>query len=405
MKLADKQTIMPKTSKAKPILKRITMLLVGAVLLLSACSISQEITPTLSASTQEPPTLTSSPTASITASPTPKLTSVLVEMLFTSTLTSTPKNTSTPTPTLPSLEFSIPSPTATTTTESPWRPPAYPVPWAPTSHDHFYFSRPIAAKDVKLPFTNYRYANVFFGDHVHTGMDIPADLRESVLAAGDGKVVWAGYGLYRGGISLDDPYGISVVIKHSFGYQGQPLFTVYAHLDETIVHAGDIVAAGDEIGLVGNTGESTGPHLHFEVRVGENDFFATRNPALWLAPPQGWGVLAGQIMSSGGRLLENESVYIHSRLDVENEDEEDEVWIAKSYTMEGINSDPYYQENFVLSDLPAGYYRVNIPYIWTVFTKVIEIRPGEVTYITFEGWKGINVTEPPKPEILFTPAP
>ncbi|MEA2008340.1 MAG: M23 family metallopeptidase, partial [Chloroflexota bacterium] len=311
----------------------------------------------------------------------------------------------TPTSTLPSLEFSIPSPTATTTDEVVWRPPAYPVPWAPTPHDHFYFSRPIAASDVKLPFTNYRYANVFFGDHVHTGMDIPADIREPVLAAGDGKVVWAGYGLYRGGLSLDDPYGNSVVIRHSFGYQGQPLFTVYAHLNETTVRAGDVVSAGDEIGLVGNTGESTGPHLHFEVRVGENDFFATYNPALWLSPPQGWGVLAGQIMSSDGRLLENESVYIHSRLDVENEEEEDEVWIAKSYTMDGINSDSYYQENFVLSDLPAGYYRVNIPYIWTVFTKVIEIRPGEVTYITFEGWKGINVTEPPEPEILFTPAP
>ena len=374
-------------------------------LLLSACRASQESTPTLPISTKQPPTIPPSPTASITASPTPKLTSVLVEALFTPTLTPTPKNTPTPTPTLPSLEFSIPSPTATTTTEAPWRPSAYPVPWAPTSHDHHYFSRPIAAEDVKLPFTNYRYANVFFGDHVHTGVDIPADMGKPVLATGDGKVVWAGYGLYRGGTRLDDPYGISVVIKHSFGYQGQPLFTVYAHLDETSVQAGDIVATGDELGLIGNTGDSTGPHLHFEVRVGENDFYSTRNPTLWLAHPQGWGVLVGRIESSYGRLLENQSIYLHSRLDVENEDEEDEVWIANSYTMNGINSDPYYQENFVLGDLPVGHYRVNIPYVWTEFTKVIEIHPGEITYITFQGWRGITVTEPPEQDVLFTPAP
>jgi len=385
--------------------EKITKIMLLVALLLSACRASQDTAPTLFATTQELPTLPPSPTASITPSPTPKLTSVLVEALFTPTLTPTLKITSTPTPTLPSLEFSIPSPTATTTTEAPWRPPTYPIPWAPTSHDHFYFSRPIAADDVKLPFTNYRYANVFFGDHVHTGMDIPADMGKPVLAAGDGKVVWSGYGLYRGGIRLDDPYGISVVIKHSFGYQGQPLFTVYAHLDETIVQTGDVVVTGDEIGLIGNTGDSTGPHLHFEVRVGENDFYSTRNPALWLAPPQGWGVLVGRIESSYGRLLENQSIYLHSRLDVENEDEEDEVWIANSYTMNGINSDPYYQENFVLGDLPVGHYRVNIPYVWTVFTKVIEIHPGEITYITFQGWRGITVTEPPEQDVLFTPAP
>ena len=397
---------MPKKGNLQPIFNPITLLLIlGAALVLAACMAPAEATPTLPLPTQESPTLTPSLTASITSSPTPKDTEVLVEVLFTPTLTPTPKDTPTLTPTLPSLEFSIPSPTATTTTEAPWRPPAYPVPWALSPYDHFYFSRPIAADDVKLPLTNYRYANVFFGDHVHTGVDIPADMRMPVLAAGDGKVIWAGYGLYRGGTRSDDPYGISVVIKHSFGYQGQPLYTVYAHLDETTVQAGDVVVAGDEIGLVGNTGHTTGPHLHFEVRVGANDFFATQNPALWMAPPQGWGVLVGRIESSYGRLLENQSIYIHSRLDVENEEEEDQVWIANSYTMDGINSDPYYQENFVLGDLPAGYYRVNIPYVWTIFTQVIEIRPGEITYITFQGWKGINITEPPEPEVLFTPAP
>ncbi len=387
-------------------IKRIAIL-IAAIWLLSACQATLEATPTLPPPTQPEATATLRPSATATAaeSLTPAETAILQAALSTLTASPTPQVTSTPTPTLPSLEFSLPSPTATTTTEAAWRPPAYPVPWAISPYDHFYFSRPIASRDVKLPLSNYRYGNVFFGEHVHTGMDITSDMRKPILAAGDGKVAWAGYGLYRGGVRLDDPYGKSVVIRHSFGYQGEPLFTVYAHLDEITIQEGDVVAAGDQIGLVGDTGHTTGPHLHFEVRVGENDYFATRNPALWLAPPQGWGVLVGRIESSYGRLLENQSIYLHSRLDVENEEEEDEVWIANSYTVNGINSDPYYQENFVLGDLPAGYYRVNIPYVWTVFTKIIEIRPGEVTYITFQGWRGINITEPPEPEVLFTPAP
>lgn len=378
-----------------------------ATLLLSACQTTSEVTPTVTSqpTTENTPTPTASSTASITPTPTPQETDVLLEALFTPTQTPTLEKTATPSPTLPSLAFEIPSPTPTTTDEAVLRPPAYPIPWALSSHDHFYFSRPIAAKDVRLSLVNYRYGDVLFEDYIHTGIDIPTEMRIPILATGDGKVAWAGYGLYLGGTREDDPYGIAVVIKHSFGYQGQSLFTVYAHLDEALVSTGDTVSTGDMIGLAGNTGESTGPHLHFEVRVGQNNFFSTVNPTLWTVPPQGWGILAGQIKTSGGRPLEGQSVYIHTRLDVENEEVEDELRIVKSYTLDGINADPYYQENFVLGDLPAGYYRVNIPYIWTVFTKVIEIRPGEITYFTFEGWKGITVTEPPTPEVLFTPAP
>lgn len=325
-----------------------------------------------------------SPTATASSSPTPQDTAIVQSL---STATPSPENapTVTATATLPSLEFSLPSPTATTTAEAAWRPPAYPVPWAPSPYDHFFFSRPIASRDIKLPLPDYRYGNVFFGDHVHTGMDISSRMKKSVLAARDGKVIWSGYGLYRGGLRLDDPYGISVVIKHDFGYQGEPLFTIYAHLDEATVEEGDLVMAGEQIGRVGNTGHTTGPHLHFEVRIGENDYFATRNPALWLAPPQGWGILAGRIESSYGRLLENTTVYVHSNIDPEADQEEDQLWIGTSYTTNGITPDPFYQENFAIPDLPAGFYRVNIPYFGITFTRIIEIRPGEVTYFTFQG--------------------
>ena len=374
--------------------------------LLTACASAPVAAPTLlPSSTQAEPTSTWTLTPSATLSPTPAETAILQVAASSPTASPSPENTLTPSPTLSSLEFLLPSPTSTTTAEAAWRPPAYPVPWALHPYDHFYFSRPIASQDIKLPLSNYRYGNVFFGEHVHTGMDIPSDMRKPVLAAGDGKVIWSGYGLYRGGVRLDDPYGISVVIKHSFGYRGEPLFTVYAHLDEAIVQEGDLVRAGDQVGMVGDTGHTTGPHLHFEVRVGENDYFATRNPALWLAPPQGWGVLVGRIESGYGRELENQAVYVHSNIDLEAEEDENEFWIVNTYTKENITPDPYYQENLVLPDLPAGYYRVSIPYAGIMFSEVIEIKPGEVTYFTFQGWDGIEVVDPPSPEILFTPSP
>ena len=151
---------------------------------------------------------------------------------------------------------------------SAWRPPLYPTPWAPSAYDHFYFARPIGADEVNWPVADYRYGGEFFEDVIHTGVDIPATKGTTVLAAGAGEVIWAGYGVYRGGYDITDPYGLAVVIRHDFGYQGQPLYTIYGHLDQVDVAEGQFVTTGQPIGLVGETGRVTGPHLHFEVARG-----------------------------------------------------------------------------------------------------------------------------------------
>ncbi|WP_276553967.1 phage tail tape measure protein [Acetobacterium wieringae] len=85
----------------------------------------------------------------------------------------------------------------------------------------------------------------------HSGIDIGAGMGESVMAAGMGEVIFAGDG---GG------YGNMVKIDH-----GDGLITAYAHLSSILASVGDLVDAGDIIGLVGSTGNSTGPHLHFEI--------------------------------------------------------------------------------------------------------------------------------------------
>ncbi|MCJ7734467.1 MAG: M23 family metallopeptidase [Anaerolineales bacterium] len=292
---------------------------------------------------------------------------------------------------------------------NPWRPPVYPVPWLPSPHDHFYFSNPIAAFDIKPAFSTYSYGDVFFENVVHTGIDIPGDLDTPILAAGEGRVIYAGLGVYRGGSNVyDDPYGKAVVIEHSFSYQGQPLYTLYAHLDEILVVEGQNVKSGERIGLMGKTGKTTGPHLHFEVRLGKNEYFSTRNPDLWVSPPQGWGILVGQVLTYEGNLHEQQVVYLYRSEDALLGDElDDRLWIGKSYQNEAINSDPYYKENLTITNIPAGTYIVYIPVtdIGFAYQKTVEIKPGQVTYFRFNVWRGFTSEVPPTPVVIFSPSP
>ncbi len=308
-----------------------------------------------------------------------------------------------PTPGLPTatplpdpLRFVFPTPRPAPI--SAWRPASYPVPWAPTPFDHFYFARPIAADQINWPLQDYRYGGDFLGDAVHTGVDIPAPLDTPVLAVGAGKVIWAGYGLYRGYTDETDPYGLAVAIQHDFGWQNQKLYTVYGHMSEISVVVGQHLQTGDPLGKVGETGRVTGPHLHFEVRVGENTYFSTRNPELWLVPPQGWGVLAGRVLDSNGLLVEKQNLIVTAVESGQN-------WFSRTYSSGTVAGDPYYQENLVIGDLPAGLYRIRIAYAGLNFEKKIDIQPGVVNYFYFEGRDGFRLGLPPLPQPSLTVTP
>jgi murein DD-endopeptidase MepM/ murein hydrolase activator NlpD len=272
-----------------------------------------------------------------------------------------------------------------------WRPPLYPVPWGLGLNDHFLFIRPIAADVVNWALPNYRYGGIFTDtDIIHTGIDIDAPIDTPVYAAGAGTIRWAGFGLYMNDSDKDDPYGLAVAIEHDFGYQGQKLFTIYAHLDRIDVTKGQHVNVGEQIGVVGNTGNTTGPHLHFEVRVSDNNYYTSRNPELWLSPPQGWGVLVGRIMWSGGSLLEKKNLIVKS-LSTE------QTWEVITYGPLAVNQDDNYRENLVLSDLPQGDYEVSITFYGRKYNQTISIQPGAVTYLTFQGVKGFLTSIPPTP--------
>ncbi len=116
--------------------------------------------------------------------------------------------------------------------------------------------QPIALKDFNRisdyfgsredPFTGKRT--------MHHGMDFTGPEGSDIFATGDGEVVEAGYSFYG--------YGNRVIIDHGYGYQ-----TIYAHLKDIKVKRGQKVTRGDVVGALGNTGRSTGAHLHYEVRL------------------------------------------------------------------------------------------------------------------------------------------
>jgi murein DD-endopeptidase MepM/ murein hydrolase activator NlpD len=119
--------------------------------------------------------------------------------------------------------------------------------------------QPIPNKDLEHIASGYgwRIHPVYKVEKMHTGMDFTAPIGTAIRATGNGVVVKVEpYG---------NGYGNNVIINHGYGYE-----TVYAHMSKFAVHVGQKISRGDLIGYVGNTGTSTGPHLHYEVRKNGN---------------------------------------------------------------------------------------------------------------------------------------
>lgn len=119
---------------------------------------------------------------------------------------------------------------------------------------HIPSIQPLSSKYLKTMASGYGYRKdpVYGTSRFHEGMDFSADIGTPVYATGDGVVKSAGW---------ESGYGNSIVIDHGYNY-----ITRFAHLSKMLVRPGQAVKRGDLIGNVGNTGKSTGPHLHYEVR-------------------------------------------------------------------------------------------------------------------------------------------
>lgn len=277
-------------------------------------------------------------------------------------------------------------------------PPPEQVPLSVDGRDHFYFRRPVnsSSNSTSLFFYAYGSDGPTNDLRVHHGIDMPNPIGKEVLAAAPGRVVWAGdnYTWYENGQRIERAYtyGNVIIVEHDFGFNGQRLFTLYAHLQSILVTVDQRVETGQVIGLSGNTGMVSGPHVHFEVRLGQNWYYATRNPLLWMAPYQGHGIVAGRIsypngqsiqdaevrLKQNGKVIDSTTTYVNPK------------WTKKQDTWDVVPDDTW-RENFVFGDVPVGEYEVVVITPGKSYSQTVSVRPATTSFVDF-GQGNVEVT-------------
>jgi hypothetical protein len=244
---------------------------------------------------------------------------------------------------------------------------------------HFILSRPIAPSGNDVVESTYRYGSTQNDlREPHHGVEFANPFGTPVLAAADGEVVFAGSDDNADLSPWSDFYGNAVVIKHAFA--DQDLFTLYGHLSRIDVATGDVITRGAKIGEVGAAGAAIGSHLHFEVRLHDNNYGSTRNPELWLIPRQENGVLAIRITGANGR-------FIPVELNVQTvfpDGSRRSLAQPEAYDFSEknpVSSDELYEENYALGDLPAGDYRLSFVWLGTLHERIIKVEPGKLTFV------------------------
>lgn len=247
------------------------------------------------------------------------------------------------------------------------------------SYGHFAFQRPIGPADNDFVERSYAFGSTLFGERdPHHGVEFMNSEGVPVLAAADGKVVVAGtdhiniYGLGT------DFYGHLVIIEHQLVNYKVPVYTLYGHLSQVMVEEGQTVKTGDVIGSVGKSGRAMGMHLHFEVRVAGMGYYDARNPELWIMPHEGNGVLVGRIINPDGETRYYPEIKVERILPDGTIDD----YHPEPYADKNLKDDEFYQEVFVVGDLPAGKYRVTFSPPGVDEVMDIEIFAGKVTQIT-----------------------
>lgn len=283
-------------------------------------------------------------------------------------------------------------------TQAGYRPPPIAVPLSRHPDDHYWLMRPIpsGSRNYELewyPFGNDVMIPEFYPYRIHHGTDFPNPPGTPVLAAGSGTVIHASaLPSSRDGVNY---YGNTVIIKHDWQWRGQNVYTLYAHTLELFVHVGERVEAGELIAGVGSSGGTTGPHLHLEVRVGENNYNYTQNPMLWLAPYEGWGTLAGRFEDKEGNLISDAMLTLKA-VTVQAPERQQLTYHP------GISSDDVWQENFVIGDLPAGRYRLTINHGATEYKQNVTIRSGQTTFSIVAADFVFEPTPTPLPTAVIT---
>ncbi len=242
--------------------------------------------------------------------------------------------------------------TASLTPQPTFTPPSLPL----TSPDeHYWLRRPIPEGGTVWTDKTYPYGSTRGGTlRPHHGVEFYVPTGTEIIAAASGIVRVVGddtsviYGPHA------NFYGNLVVIELDSRWHGQPVFNLYGHVSTLLVNEGQHVNAQETIALSGATGVADGPHLHFEVRLGQNSYDNTRNPLLWLYPFPDFSSVAGRVTWPSGELVEEAPISLR-RIDAPSR-----YLATTSYAGTHVNPDNNWQENFVLDDVPAGYYEITV---------------------------------------------
>lgn len=186
----------------------------------------------------------------------------------------------------------------------------------------------------------------------HHGIDISI-VYDTIRSASNGIVYFTGYNP-SDPIGGYEPGGAGNYIIIKSKWNNKDIYLNYFHLTKPLKNNGDSVFVNMPIGVSGNTGNSTGPHLHFEIRLGTQSPSATRtrrNPELWIAIT-GMGAIYGRVPNAGN----------NARVDILPDPKPRPPYTTFSYALTNnfnapaIQSDDIYGENYTISDVKPGNY-------------------------------------------------
>jgi len=237
---------------------------------------------------------------------------------------------------------------------------------------HRWMIRPVSEEHNNQLDQCYLYGTTMGGEfRQHQGVEYNNPEGTPLRAVADGEIVYIKPEIGHLVLKNDNRYGKYFVYNH------------YHHMHQISKKVGDRVKQGDVIGSIGKKGNVTNEHLHFEVSLSEKDDDNgeswTRNSELWVKPLPGCGTIVGRVVDSEGRDIPNAKIY--------GVEKPGPVETPYSYTVtyqDKVTPDPYYQENFVIGDVPAGEYL-----LWTEvkgkkhYIKV-RVEAGKVTPVVFE---------------------
>jgi murein DD-endopeptidase MepM/ murein hydrolase activator NlpD len=318
------------------------------------------------------PTTDLPPTAAVAAatatlSPPSPTSTLTAEATATATAVFTPS----PTPQAPTLTATSPPATPTTvpvdrTCPDPALPApeyrryylshqAWPTPQSDLARDGFWLAQPIPGSEPPELNLWYPYGYDVNGRYlIHNGIDATPPQGTPLLAPAAGTVIKAGpdsHELYGWRCNW---YGQLVVVQLDELWQGQPVYVLFGHVQAIQVNEGQRVEPGEILAEVGLGGAAVLPHMHLEVRIGRNDFYHTRHPLLWLAPPEGQGIIAGRLVDSQGRPWQGVGLSLAGG----GLSDPINSWSYLNDPHPVVNPDEAWAENFLFGPVPAGEYVV-----------------------------------------------